>query len=201
MSTHKIHIQSQKKKERIYKPIILICIAIVVILAAWYLQQQTFSNNYITDGEDNNETPNNDQKHPGTLAPSFSLISLNGDTFHLSDFKGKIVIIDFMATWCVPCRLQMPTYNFLWEKYEDNVVLISIDIDPTESEDILREFVKEFPYATWIWAMDTVNLAAAYQIVAIPKTVIIDQDSYIRFTYTGVADASIFTQEIDRLID
>ncbi len=94
----------------------------------------------------------------------------------------------------------MPHYGAIWEKYGDAIVLMSIDIDPRESEETLSAFAQEFPYATWIWARDTANLGQAYQVTAIPKTVIIDQDGYIRFTHTGVTPASAFIQEIDQLL-
>ncbi|TEU06180.1 TlpA family protein disulfide reductase, partial [Candidatus Bathyarchaeota archaeon] len=157
-------------------------IIIVAIAGSWYLQQS---------------------RGTGTLAPDFSLTDLNGDAFRLSDFKGKVVVIDFMATWCGPCRQQLPHLKVIWEKedYSDKIVLMSIDIDPTESAETLRSFAQGFPYATWIWARDTANLGQAYQVAGIPKTVIIDRDGYIRFTHTGVTYASTFIEEIDQLLD
>jgi thiol-disulfide isomerase/thioredoxin len=134
------------------------------------------------------------------LAPDFTLTDLEGTTFSLTDFRGQIVIIDFMATWCGPCRLQMPYYKEVWEKYDDKIVIISIDIDVRETEGTLRAFAQDYPYATWIWARDTANLGEAYKITAIPTTVIIDQEGSIRFTH-GVTSSSTLIQEIEELIN
>jgi len=170
------------RRRTIYVSLIVLGIIIVAIAGSWYLQQS---------------------RGTGTLAPDFSLTDLNGDAFRLSDFKGKVVVIDFMATWCGPCRQQLPHLKVIWEKedYGDKIVLMSIDIDPTESAETLRSFAQGFPYATWIWARDTANLGQAYQVAGIPKTVIIDQDGHIRFTHTGVTYASTFIEEIDQLLD
>ena len=137
---------------------------------------------------------------PGVLAIDFSLTDLDGNPFKLSDFRGRVVVIDFMATWCGPCRMEMPNYGTIWEEYGETIVIMSIDIDPNESEQTLRKFSQEFPYATWIWARDTFNLAQHYQVATIPKTVIIDQEGYIRFTHIGIISAATFIQEIDQLL-
>jgi thiol-disulfide isomerase/thioredoxin len=76
------------------------------------------------------------------LAPDFSLTDLKEDTFRLSDFRGKVVVLDFMATWCGPCRLQMPHFNVVRERYDREIVLISIDVDPRESTEVLRSFAQ-----------------------------------------------------------
>lgn len=159
-------------------------VVIIAIVGGWYLFQ-----------------PKSQEKE-GTLASDFSLTDLDGNSFQLSDFRGKVVVIDFMATWCGSCRQQIPYLKVVWEeeRYGDKIVLMSIDVDPTESAETLRSFAQEFPYATWIWARDIVNLAQTYQVTNIPKTVIIDQDGYIRFTHIGVEPAATFIQEIDQLL-
>jgi len=164
--------------------LIVLGVVIIAIVGGWYLFQ-----------------PKSQEKER-KLASDFSLTDLDGNSFQLSDFRGKVVVIDFMATWCGGCRQLMPQLKVVWEKesYSDRIVLMSIDVDPTESAETLRSFAQEFPYATWIWARDTADLAQAYEVTGIPKTVIIDQDGYIRFTHTGVEPAATFIQEIDQLL-
>ena len=161
---------------------LLLCSIILVTVGVWYLIQNKVGSDDLTEAQD------------------FSLIDLNGNNFSLSLFQGKVVVIDFMATWCGPCRLQMPYYEIVWEEFGDRIVIISIDIDVIESEDTLRLFAQEYPYATWIWARDTDYISAAYKITNIPTTVIIDQEGYIRFTHIGVTGSLTLIQEIEELL-
>lgn len=193
------------RRRTVFVSLTVLGIIIVATAVGWYLFQPSGDGLQITIFTISNlslTTPPVD-KHPGTLAPNFSLASPDGTSSWLSDFKGKVVVIDFMATLCGGCRQQMPHLKVIWEKenYGDKIVLMSIDVDPIESEETLTDFTQDFPYATWIWARDTVNLAQAYDVMFIPKTVIIDQDGYIRFTHTDVTDASTLIQEIDQLLD
>ena len=160
--------------------IILFSTAIITISGIWFTLQN--------------------QEHPGILAPAFSLVDLDGTDFKLVDFWGKIVVVDFVATWCGPCRQQIPHYEEIWEKYRDDIVLMSIDVDIRETEETIRAFAQDFPYSTWIWARDTANIGRDYQVTTIPKTVIIDQEGYIRFEHVDVTNASTFTVEIEKLL-
>jgi thiol-disulfide isomerase/thioredoxin len=136
------------------------------------------------------------------LAPDFSLRNLQGNYFNLSGFRGKVVLLDFMATWCGPCRQEISQLRIVWEQasYEDKIAVVSIDIDLTENEDVLRAFVQGYSYATWVWAMDSAHLGVVYHVEAIPKTLVIDMAGYVRFTHVGVTYASTLTEEIDRLL-
>jgi len=172
------------RRRTIFVSLIVLGIVIVAIAGGWCLLQPKT------------------QENEGKMASDFSLTDLDGNTFRLSDFRGKVVVIDFMVTWCISCRQQIPHLKVIWEKelYSDKIVLMSIDIDPIEAVETLRAFAQEFPYATWIWAKDTANIGQVYQVTVVPKTVIIDHDGYIRFTHTGVTDATTFIEEIDQLL-
>jgi len=169
--------QIQRKGWKPIRTLVFLSVIIATFACSWYLLQPKT-----------------------TAAPDFSLTDLNGSAFRLSDYKGKAVVIDFMATWCGPCRMQMSNLKVIWEKYGGKIVLMSIDIDPGESKGTLTAFAQEFAYATWIWARDTANLAEVYQVTAIPKTVVIDRNGYIRFVHVGVTDSTTLIQEIDQLI-
>ena len=131
----------------------------------------------------------------------FSLTDLNGNTFRLSDFKGKIVVVEFMATWCIYCRQQISYYEEVWKEYADKAVLIIIDIDASEPEHLLREFADHFSHPDWIWAKDTANLVKSYTVTGIPKTIIFDQNGYVRYSHTGLMSPSAFKEMINQLLD
>ena len=140
----------------------------------------------------------------GALAPDFALTDLDGKAFRLSDFRGKVVLIDFMATWCGPCRQQMPHLKAVWEKeeYRGKVVIISIDVDLRVSVEELKSYRQGYPYATWIWAKDSAEqrVAASYGVRAIPTIVVIDQEGYVRFVHVGLTDSSTLIREVDGLL-
>lgn len=168
--------------------LLLAVLAIIIVAGAggWYLfQPKSEENNWI-------------------LAEDFSLIDLDGNSFSLSDFRGKVVILDFMATWCGSCRQELSHLKDVWENetYKGKLVLVTIDVDLTESAETLRAFRQDFSYATWIWATDTdeEQVAQSYEVGTIPKIVIIDQKGHIRFTYTGETSALTLTQEINQLL-
>jgi thiol-disulfide isomerase/thioredoxin len=176
----------------------VLVVIIVAILAGSIFLFLHASSTEPSQNDDVHQEDNSDQ--PSNLAPDFSIPDLEGTLFQLADVRGRIAVIDFMATWCGPCRAAMPHLGAIWEQYGETIIMISVDIDPVESEETLQQYVNEFPHATWIWAKDRVNLAQSYQIIAIPTTVIIDQDGLIRFRHVGVVDASTMSQEIEQLL-
>jgi thiol-disulfide isomerase/thioredoxin len=176
--------QSGNKANSGVAPFILLLVVAAIVVASiggWYLLQRM--------GQERE------------IAPSFLLTDLNGNALHSSDFRGQVLVIDFMATWCGPCETQMSNFKIVWERYVgDRFGLVSIDVDPTESVDTLKAYTQQFPYASWTWTRDTVNLADDYEVTAIPKIVIIDRNGYIGFVHTGVTDSSTLIREIDSLL-
>jgi thiol-disulfide isomerase/thioredoxin len=169
-----------KKKNRKYY---LIPIFIVFVLALMFFF--TTSDNANDDGQ---------------YPDDFTLTYMNGQTFKLSDFQGKVVILDFMATWCKPCRLQINELIEVWQKYGDQIVIISVAIDPMETDEELNTFFEEFKDATWIHAKNASELTQYHEVAAIPTMVIIDQKGNIVFRHVGVTSASELIKEIEKVI-
>ena len=135
---------------------------------------------------------------PANMAPDFTLQDLDGNSFMLSDFRGEIVIIDFMATWCGSCEQEIPHLETIWD--ENQVVIISIDADPShDTEEKLRDFKDNYD-APWIWAMDTVDVSGMYKVRVIPTMVIVDQNGYIWTKYVGLTNSETINLEIEQLL-
>jgi thiol-disulfide isomerase/thioredoxin len=173
--------KGKSKKRMLYFSFLIAFVVIAASLGAFYIDKKQVSSR-------------------ATMAPDFTLKDLNGDAFQLRNSTGKVVVLDFMATWCPSCRSQLPHDKTIVEKYGDKIILVTIDVDPTESEEALRTLARQFSYSSWVWARDTANLAQSYGVSVIPKTVIVDKNSYIRFQHTGVIDASGLIEEIDQLL-
>ena len=120
----------------------------------------------------------------GRLAPDFTLVDLEGNQVSLSDFRGKTVFINFWATWCPPCRAEMPEIEAVYQEYKNkDVVVIGVDLQETEGE--VRQFVQRGGYS-WIFVIDaTGEVANNYRITAIPTSFFVDKEGIIRAINVG----------------
>jgi thiol-disulfide isomerase/thioredoxin len=140
---------------------------------------------------------------PGGTARDFSLVDVDGAAFRLDDFRGRVVLIDFMATWCGPCRLAMPDLLELREEFSEELVMLSIDVDPArETEDKLREWRDEWG-AGWAHALDTETppVSQGFKVRTIPTIVIVDQEGKIAHTHLGPTSSRVLAAEISELLN
>ncbi len=121
----------------------------------------------------------------GEVAPDFTLPSLKGQWVSLKDYRGKIVFINFWATWCPPCREEMPSMESLYQKLKGhNFVMLGISID-VKGEEVVRPYVKELGLNFTI-LLDTKNeISRLYGITGVPETFIIDQNGAIIMKIIG----------------
>jgi peroxiredoxin len=149
--------------------------------------------------KDNND--DEDVKLPAAdKAPSFTLQTIDGEAISLDDFKGKVVVLDMMATWCNPCVMQMEELNQLRATYsESKVVILSIDIDTKESAQQLQTF-KEDNNAHWRFARDTDGVGDKYGVTNIPALVIIDKDGRLQWQDAGVTSYEDLKGRIEPLL-
>lgn len=132
-------------------------------------------------------------------APAFSLKNTKGETVSLSDYKGKVVVLDFWATWCGPCKMSFPGMQLAVNKYKDNanVVFLFIDtwetLEPTERHDAVTKFIQEKKYDFHVLLDNKVSdrdfeVAKAFTpfgITGIPVKFFIGKDGNVKFMATG----------------
>jgi len=121
----------------------------------------------------------------GDRAPDFTLPDLDGKSVSLSDFRGHVVILDFWASWCPPCRASMPQLRDYYEKFKDRgLVLIGVSLD--RSAEDARYFLEDKGYTDLIPLWGSVaasqGVAREYGIYGIPHTFVIDPEGVIRFS-------------------
>jgi thiol-disulfide isomerase/thioredoxin len=136
----------------------------------------------------------------GKNAPDFTLESIFGKTISLKDFQGKIILLDFFATWCGPCRMEMQHLKKVYDEYkEKDFIIISIDL--YEDAEKVKDFVNENGIE-WIVVIDKDGVATRnYLIEAIPTLFLIDKNGIVRFVNVGVIDDNSLRNDIVKLYE
>lgn len=125
----------------------------------------------------------------GYLAPEFALPDLDGKTVRLADFRGKKgVFINFWATWCPPCRLEMPTMEQVYQEYQSRgleILAVSIDVGP---KSVVKNFMHELKLTFPALLDPEREVLQRYRIFSIPASFLIDKKGIIRFKELGYRD-------------
>ena len=134
-----------------------------------------------------------------SLAPDFTLKDLSGGSLRLSAYRGQVVLLDFWATWCPPCRKEMPLFVELQNRHRDaGLQILGISVD--DHEPPVREFVKTYRLNFPI-AMGNAALATEYGgILGVPVAFLIDRRGRIRYKHSGETDMAVFEREITELL-
>ncbi|MEH7382923.1 redoxin domain-containing protein [Bacillus sp. JJ1533] len=126
----------------------------------------------------------------GQLAPDFTLKTISGEEMMLSDFRGKKVILNFWASWCPPCKAEMPhMQEFYVENKDSNAVLLSVNLTTAEkkSSDVAK-FVEDYALTFPVMLDETGNIGQIYQAHAIPTSYLIDSRGIVRKKIVGPMD-------------
>lgn len=121
----------------------------------------------------------------GQRAPDFALRSLAGDTVALSEYRDQVVILDFWASWCGPCRVTFPALHSLWRTFADRgVILIGVSLDraAANAEAYLAETGFTDMIALWESSEASAAVARLYFVRGIPHTFVIDRGGIVRFS-------------------
>jgi peroxiredoxin len=121
---------------------------------------------------------------PQASAPDFTLRTMNGPNLRLAEQRGRVVMVNFWATWCGPCRQEMPQLDRLYQKYKSSgfVLLgVNVDEDARKASDVATKLGVTFPVL-----LDTDKaVSRLYDLSTMPSTVIIDRDGKVRYFHRG----------------
>ncbi len=120
----------------------------------------------------------------GQEAPDFALKSLGGENMRLSEYRGEVVMINFWATWCGPCRQEMPLLDELYNRYQRvgfQLLGVNIDDDPRRAMEMAESLGISFP----VLFDDRKQVSELYRVEAMPVTVILDRQGVVRYTHYG----------------
>ena len=133
-------------------------------------------------------------------APDFTLTTFDGASFRLSDHRGKVVVINFWASWCIPCRDEAPILQSVWERYrERRVILVGIAYADTTQKSL--DFIEEFGI-TYPNGPDTGTIVSEeYRITGVPETFIVDQNGEVVETIIAPITAAQLDRILERLLE
>ncbi len=138
----------------------------------------------------------------GTVAPNFILKNLNGDDVQLSQFRGKVVLIDFWAVFCKPCVIVLPKIQEIHEKYNDEELVV-LAINVSEDKNKIQKFIEENGYTFQVLlGSGNMNVQKNYGVIGIPHTYIIDKQGKVAYSRIGYGPGSekLLISEIGKLL-
>jgi thiol-disulfide isomerase/thioredoxin len=173
----------------------LILLVGIIIAAGYFLLKNPSETNGKPKEEASLSESASDKK-----APDFILSSTEGNEIKLSDYEGKIVILDFWATWCGPCRMGIPDLVDIQKQYKDKLVVIGISLDQAATVKQVIPFIKEFSinYPV-VYGTEKVVVDYGY-IEAIPTTFILDPQRKVVDKFIGLVPKSVYVDRIEKMI-
>jgi peroxiredoxin len=137
----------------------------------------------------------------GSPAPDFTLRSVDGPNLRLGEQRGQVVLVNFWATWCGPCREEIPQLNRLYDKYRGAGLVmlgVNVDEDPAKAAAVAAKLGVRFP----VLLDSDKQVSGRYELSAMPSTVLIDRDGKVRFLHKGFREGytQLYEQQIRDLI-
>ena len=136
-----------------------------------------------------------------SAAPDFTLKSVDGENLRLSEFRGEVVLINFWASWCGPCRQEMPVLSDLHDRYRAlgfTVLGVNVEEDSAEARKLLKKMPVSFPVL-----LDNESVVSKqYDVVAMPSTVLVDRNGNMRYLHKGYKPGleDVYLQQIRDLV-
>jgi peroxiredoxin len=139
----------------------------------------------------------------GLPAPAYATVSLAGDSVSLAQQKGKVVLLNIWATWCHPCRDEIPVLRAIHGRYRDRgLELIGVSVDTDGTDEVIRSFMKDFEMTFPIWRDPEERISTQFLAVSVPATFLIDKTGILRWRKTGPigANDSLLATAIERAL-
>lgn len=173
---------------------LLIILAIAGLLLALAVAGLLF-----TQKEAKNEFSPKSSAESKEPAPNFTLKIVKGKDFHLSDYKGKPILINFFASWCLPCREEMPVLEKIVHEYEPKgVVFLGIAVDDTEAK--IKDFIARYGVTFPVGLDKTATIQKSFGIYGIPTTYFINKQGVINYSHSGSVTEELLHHELDKLL-
>ena len=138
-----------------------------------------------------------------TIAPDFTVLDMDGNEVNLSDYFGKPIIINFWATWCGPCKSELPAFDNMYAEYGDDIEFIMLNLTDgsRDTVDNVKQFVSDNGYSFPVYFDTTLEAANTYGAYSIPTTFLIDNEGIPVHSQMGAMSEEQLEQLINALLD
>lgn len=140
----------------------------------------------------------------GAPAPAYATVSLAGDSVSLAGQRGKVVLLNIWATWCHPCRTEIPELRAIYARYKDRgLEMVGVSVDAEGTDETIRTFMKDFDMSFPVWRDPDERITTLFRAVGVPGTFLIDKQGILRWKKIGPVapgDSSL-TKAIERALE
>ena len=183
------------------KTLIILILAFVVLLGGAYilysqLGQSQSSDQLSVEQQESNETEENQK----TLAPDFTVYDAVGNEVKLHDFIGKPIVLNFWASWCGPCQMEMPDFHEKYLELGDSINFLMVNMTTgRETLESAKKFIAEKEYTFPVFYDTKSDAAVTYGAYSLPTTYFIDAEGYAIAQATGAIDGETLLRGIDMI--
>ena len=177
-------------------PLIIAVLAVLIIAAVIFIVISPISKD---------DLPQNDIRDEETNEPSakdFTVYDENENAVSLSSMQGKPTVVNFWATWCGYCVIEMPDFEIAYNEYKDEVNFMMVDLtNETETKEKASEFIKEKGYTFPVYFDQELSAYKAYNLTSIPRTLIILADGTLMYEHVGAMDRITLASKIEAALE
>jgi cytochrome c-type biogenesis protein len=139
----------------------------------------------------------------GERAPAYAATMLSGDTVSTADLEGKVVLLNVWATWCAPCREEIPYLQSLYEAHrERGLEIVGVSVDARGQEETIEGFIRDFGMTYPIWRDPDERVQSLFMALGVPASYIIDRQGVLRWRRLGTVRATdtTFTSTLEKAL-
>lgn len=189
------------------KTLIIVVVFIVLIVGASVLynflgdkveKESLSTQEQKSENESKNASAEQKETEQNSLAPDFTVTDENGNQYKLSDFVGKPVILNFWASWCGPCKSEMPDFDEAYKKYKDeiNFMMINLTDGSRETVGTASSYIEEQGYSFPVYYDTLSEVTMTYSVYSVPTTYFIDKNGNIIANAQGAIDSETLQKGI-----